>query len=366
MKSFKYAILIATTVILGFSQCSKHDDTGKVDNSSIAVKVTISALSTYAEEVTAVDKTPDLNELHVFFTDGISINEMGAFTAAEIKDGTKTFIQVPASATTAVLIGNALSQPTAEAITTIAVGDPVSKLSALMFRQKMQTDPVKAVNLHGEAPIVSGEANVSLYPVIARIEIARVEVNPSAIIPLSSFKLAGIYINNTYTACGTDFSTLPTAAEDILNYGSNATVWTNGTYPARFKDEWTNPAAGTFAEPAKPNANWSYYVVPVKAELGTTIDGVVQTSVPHIVLKITDAVATGYAFTPTMFVTIKDIRIDDKSLTNLEKGKVYSIAPLLIGGENLAASPMVSGTQGVTATATVSPWMYESVNPIIP
>ena len=370
--NFKYVMMMAAALVLGFSSCSNDNETSEpTDSAPKSVTIYVSNPSTYAEEESAVNKRPTIHDLNVYFIGAGVIKKTGTMASSDMAAG-KTFDNVPGSATDVVIIGNAerLSSP---AVSTIAANNPVSKLDALMFKQDKQTDPTTDVNVHGRAVIteVAGveTADITLAPAISRLEIAKVEAKAGADIELSSFKLAGIYINNTYTECGTDYTTLPTAPTSILNYDKDALVWTTdaASYPARFKDEWANPTASTSFTPTAAGATaWSYYIMPVVANKGTTIGGVVQTSVPHITLKITDAKATGYILPNPAYVTVKELQVESTSLTALEKGKVYSIATLAIGGENLAARPEVSATQDVIVKATVTAWSGEAVDPIIP
>lgn len=367
---FKYLTLAITTLLLGFTSCSNDDETGgKTDEGTPKnVTVRISTPSTYAEEVTAVGQTPAINDVNVYFVGGGVVKATGTMTSAEIAGSGKTFSDVPGSATKVVIIANAatLSSPD---VSSIAVNSSENALNALMFEQNKQTNPTSAVNVYGSAAITgtpgSETAAVTLKPAISRIEIAKVEADPLAAIELTGFKLAGIYINNTYTKCGTDYSTLPTVAADILNYDGTNAIWTNGSYPARFSDQWTSPTASTSFTPAVSTNKWSYYVMPVIAGKGTTINTVVQSAVPHIVLKIVDAQASGYGFASTSYVTVKDIKVGGVALTQLERGKVYSIASIKIGGGNLASTPETPTEQNVTVTATVTDWVDEPVEPVL-
>lgn len=367
---FKYATLAAAALLLGFTGCSNDDETGgKTDDSTAkSVTVRISTPSTYAEEATAVGLTPAINDVNVYFVGGGVVKATGTMTSAEIAGSGKTFSDVPGSATKVVIIANAgaLSSPN---VSSISVNSSENALNALMFEQVKQTNPVTAVNVYGSAAITgnpgSETAAVTLKPAISRIEIAKVEADPSAAIVLSSFKLAGIYINNTYTQCGTDYSTLPPVASDILNYGGTDAIWTNGSYPARFKDEWASPVSGTSFTPATSTNKWSYYVMPVIAGKGTIINTVQQSAVPHIVLKIVDAQSSGYGFNSTSYVTIKDIKVGGVALTQLERGKVYSIASIKIGGGNLAATPETPAEQNISVTATITDWEDQPVDPVL-
>ena len=367
---FKYAMAMAAALVLGFSSCSNDNEKDAVESASKDVTIHVSNPSTYAEEASAVDQRPDLNDLNVYFIGAGVIKKKGTMTSAEITAG-KTFTDVPGSATKVVIIGNAtaLASPS---VSTIALNDPESKLNTLMFEQSKQTDPTTDVNVYGDATIggtVGAEtAAVTMAPAISRIEIAKVEAKSEAAgaaIELSGFKLAGIYINNTYMECGTDYETLPADAAKVLNYGQEEDIWTDGTYPTRFKDEWTSPTEATSFAPAT-GTKWSYYVMPVVADKGTTIDGATQKSVPHIILKITDAKAEGYELPNPAYVTVKELQVGGASLTVLARGKVYSIAKLSIAGENLGARPERPAMQDVLVTAEITPWTNQPVDPIIP
>lgn len=367
---FKYATLAAAALLLGFTGCSNDEETGgkTTDDTVKNVTVRISAPSTYAEEATAVGKTPVISDANVYFVGGGVVKATGIMIAADIAGNGKVFSDVPGSATKVVIISNAgaLSSPDLSAIT---VNSSENALNAIMFEQDKQTDPANAVNVYGSADITgtpgSETAAVTLKPAISRIEIGKVEANTQASISLSSFKLAGIYINNTYTKCGTDYSTLPSVAADILNYGGTDAIWTNGSYPARFKDEWASPVSGTSFTPATSTNKWSYYVMPVIAGKGTTINTVQQSSIPHIVLKIVDAQSTGFGFSSTSYVTVKEIKVSNTALTQLERGKVYTITSIKIGGENLAATPETPAEQNISVTATVTDWEDQPVDPVL-
>ncbi|MBF0647873.1 hypothetical protein IR083_03450 [Dysgonomonas sp. GY75] len=364
--NFKNAIMAATALLLGFSSCSSDDESGpKVDNSPKNVTISISAPSTYADEASAVGVMPDVTDVTVFFVGAGIIQEVGTMTTAEVGSA-KTFTNVPGATTDVIIVANAATVATDDAINTISQYNPLSKLNELMFVQANQTDPDTAVNLFGSAAITgtSGAytANVILTPAISRYEIAQVSANPAANIVLDSFDLTGIYINNTYTKLGTDYVTTPAPFGDILNYDATNAIWTNNSYPARFSDEFTTFSGATSYAPTDL---WSYYLMPVKASAGegTTIGGVPQSVIPHIVLKIENATAIGHIIPSLAYVTIKDLKVGATSLTELAPGKVYSIANIAIGGENLSAKPETNASEEISVTATVTVWTEETVTP---
>ncbi|GAB6124286.1 hypothetical protein [Dysgonomonas termitidis] len=375
--NFKHAIIAATALLLGFSSCSNDDANAPQadDLPKKNVTVSIAVPSTYADEASAVGVVPDIKEAKVFFVGGGVIAQVGTLTTLEVASG-KTFNNVPGSVTDVIIVANSETETTSPTLASGSISeivdyDPLSKLNETLFQQASQTDPQTNVNVFGQAAITGSAgsyvANVMLVPAISRIELLKVEADPLAQIPLTSFKLTGIYINNTYTQLGTDYTTKPISAASILNYGKSDAIWTNGSYPARFKDEFTGVTGTTSFTPAN---RWAYYVLPVKVSVaGTTIDGVDQSAVPHIVLKIEDAFAVGHSLASPAYITIKDLKVGGTPLTQLAAGKVYTLGVtgtgegIKIGGENLSPYPETNATESITVNCTVSPWSNQDVVP---
>lgn len=366
---FKFLSLMAVSLLTGLASCSNDDQTPAVEVTPRTVKVEIITPSTYAEEASAVGKSSLKKDLNVYFIGAGIVKHIGHVSEAEMGGGpsvSKAFADVPGDADKVIVIGNATHVGSPN-VASINVNDPESKVNRLMFEQDKQIDPQTKVNLHGSG-VVSGAgptatASVDLLPAISRIEIGKIEVNPAAEIPLSSFELEGIYINNTYTQVGTDYSTLPTAATDILNYAAGNSIWTApaGTYPQTFCDEFPAPVAGASVAPAAGKI-WAYNVLPVVANKGTTIDGVIQSSVPHIVLKVKNVAiaAPGFSFPAGRSYYVVVTKIKDAGSgnihTKLDKGKAYSIASIAFGGEHLKTTP-VANTNTVTVSSESKPWV---------
>jgi hypothetical protein len=379
-RKIMYSVLAFGAMLSLFGSCSNDEgNTGEAaEGKPKSVTVRISVPSTYAAEATAIGKTPPFTgTAYLFFIGEGIVRAVKTAEASALKSaGGETFTDIPALATGLVIIGNSTSVTLDGSLTSIAPYDPVSKLDAIMFQQANQTNPETAVNVYGytedfETVGDQTTATATVTPAISRIEIGEVSAKSSGggtAIALTSFKLAGIYINNTYTKIGTDYETLPSASGDILNYAKDATVWENG-YPARYRDEFSN-SPGTSFTPGGSN-KWSYYVFPVKAGHGTTIDGEAQTSVPHIVLKIVDATASGYTFPSPSYITIKELTVTSEGgiITALRAGKVYRIDDIEIAGENLSAIPEPGDNGGATSLvvkATLTNWTDAPTTPTIP
>lgn len=360
----KFKILAVVALAIGFANCSNSDEptTESAQLKSVTVKVVTP--STYSIGETAVGKTPTVYDATLYFmgSSGV-ILATGTMTQAEIIAG-KIFNDIPGDATRVQLIGNAghLDSPDLSAGTIRATQSTL--LSNAFWNQTVQTDPVTGVNVIGEGAILGASgsltATVSVVPAVSRIEIKEVSADPAANIPLTSFRLTGIYINNTYAELGLDYTTLPTLPGDILNYGSDDPIWAAG-YPPTFYQAVTG-AAGTSFTAGGTNV-WAFFALPVVANSGTIINGAVQTSVPHIILKIEDATAPGNTFPNPAYLTIKDFKRGAIDVEELIKGKVFSISNIAFGGEHLAAKPEISTKENVAVTVVVSPWTDDPVTP---
>lgn len=373
-KNFKF-LMIIVILITGFISCNNDNETSpneSINPKSVTVKVKIGETTTYSEGATAVGVTPDLTDLKLFFTDGTNILATRTATVGSITTiSGETFTNVPGAATKIIVVGNAtvLTSPILPTTGTEAA------LKAAMIEISKQTHPKTAVNLQGEG-LISVTAGVytaalDIYPAVSHIEIAQVIAKTSgngAQYPLTAFKLTAIYINNTYTKLGMDRSTLPTGV-DILNYGQNATQWT-ASYPARFCDLPVGPATElggttTTKAPTTAGQKWGYFVVSPLINKGTTIDAAVQSSVPHIILKIENAVTSvsGVVLPSPAYITVRSLKNGVTALTALDPGKVYSIASIDIAGENLSAKPETAAKADINVTVTVHPWTDVTVTP---
>jgi hypothetical protein len=364
---FNYAILSAA-LLVGFSGCNNEDESsqpGGSESNTVVVKVPF----THTQEATTKGGVPRINDLKVFFVgDGI-IEKVGEITAADITESgvTKSFNDIPVSATDVIIIANAniLGSPD---LSGVVEGSPVGDLGKVAFVQSVQASPESVDNLYGTGVITgtSPDRTVSVIvtPVVSRIKIGKIEAkegDSDGNIALAGFKLTGIYINNTYTELGSDYETTPDETTKILNYGSDATKWIDGAYPVRFRNDFFDVTRNTsFVPPA--DTEWSYYIFPPKSGNGTVINGKKQSSIPHIILKIEGATTkTGASLLSPAYVTVRELKVNGKALSQLERGKVYNIASLAIGGQYLAPNPEANVADTLFAEATVTSWSEEKI-----
>ncbi|KAA6332284.1 hypothetical protein EZS27_019199 [termite gut metagenome] len=363
---FSYAILSAV-LLVSVSGCKEDEDSQSVGSESNTVVVEIPFTNT--QKGTTKGGVPRINDLKVFFVGDGMIEKVEEITTADITESsaTKSFKNIPVSVTDVIIVANSniLGSPD---LSDIVEGSPVGDLGKIAFLQSVQANPKSVDNLYGTG-VITGTSpartvSVVLTPVVSRIKIDRIEAkagDSDGNIALTGFKLTGIYINNTYTELGADYETAPNETTKILNYGSDATKWIDGAYPVRFRNDFFDVTPGTsFVPPA--DAEWSYYVFPPKSGTGTVIDGKKQGSIPHIILKIEGATTkTGASFPSPVYATVRELKVNDKVLTRLERGKVYSIASLAIGGQHLTPNPEINAADTLFAEATVTSWTEEKV-----
>jgi hypothetical protein len=394
-RKFKNSILAigAIVVLSAFGSCSNGEDFGgdAGEGKTKTVKVRISTPSTYAAETSAEDVAPALDgDVYMFFIGGGIVRMAEVADAGLLETTGKTVSDIPSTVTKLVIIGNSEGVALEGGLDGITPGSLESALNEIMFVQANQgATGSDNVNVYGYYDFIDNEEpdeiTVPVYPAVSRIEIGEVKANAGADQKLTTFKLAGIYINNTYAKLGTDYLTLPDALS-TLAYSSTDPVWSSptGTYSDRYCDEYTGLAEADSFTPGSINIPgdgsdagkfWSYYVLPVRAGNGTTIniEGVdrEQTSVPHIILKIEDVDDEDDVLSPgtAYYVTITQLQVDGEFITELEKGGFYQIEEIAIGGENLSLTPEPGESDEVVelvVKATVIPWNKKETTPKIP
>ncbi|MDR1881704.1 MAG: hypothetical protein LBR26_02840 [Prevotella sp.] len=389
-KKFMNSVLAfgAIAMLSLFGSCSS-DESGSeaVAGKTKTLKVRISIPSTYGvDDAVQSGDAPSLEgDVYLFFVGGGYVRAVKQSSVSILTTAGEVITDVPEAASSVVIVGNSATA-TIEGLSGIQAGDLESKVMFVVANQGAFSS--NAVNMYGRASIAGFdgemEVDVTVLPAVSRIEIGEVKSASAGdgVTELTGFKLAGIYINNTYAKFGMNYEFLPPPAPDFLtdadklNYVKGATVWESG-YPAAFCDIFPSPAEATTFTPATFDVGdagkvWSYYVLPVKAGNGTTIniDGeeVQQSSVPHIVLKIVDAKAGGAFALGTYYVTVTQLEVGGEIITELERGKVYQIEEIEIAGENLSLMPEPgeNSATGLTVRATVEGWTPVATSPKIP
>ncbi|NCC09394.1 MAG: hypothetical protein EOM31_02640 [Bacteroidia bacterium] len=374
-KLFK-SMCMLSALALTVMGCSSNDDTNPViTNGPKDVAIRIVRPTTYAVEGSAVGEAPDLNDVAIYFVGSGNVLMRGTMNSAEITTGNKVFANVPGGAEKVIVVGNpaALASPTLP--TTLPTTE--ATLMASLFEQSKQTHHKTAINLLGTGEItVSGTAfaaSVEVGAAISRLEIGEVKTKDDATIQLSEFTLAGIFINNTYLKLGMDYTTKPTDAADIINYGpEDASVYIDNTFKApRLCDVGIATEAGTSFKPTGENQFWAYFIMPPTAAAGGTVIAGTGTdakpAVPHIILHIKDAKATdgAYVFAENTFVTVTKFKdTSSADVTAFAPGKVYKLSKAIeFGGEHLSEKPETPTSADLTVTVSVKAWEEASVTP---
>jgi hypothetical protein len=376
--NFKYLMMTAILAI-GLASCSNDDDNvdggGVVTKDPKTVSLTLKQgkINTYADGPSAVGLSPTLSDAKVFFVGGGVILHQGDVLAADISSnvGTKVFTGVPGAATEVYVVANSAT------ITLPAVTNGTTTLAALketLNNIESQTHPVDNVTLHGAATITNTNGNytcaVQIAPAVSRIEISKIEAATSdVVVPLTAFQLDGIFINNTYSQLGLDYTSLPaplTQGTNMFNYGQNDATSFVGGYLASLRDYDASGLGGTGLVKEPTAAVWGYQVFPLATATGTTIDGEAQSKVPMIILRITGATAAGHTIPNPAFLTVKKFVTDDGNatpITAFQEGKVYQISNILFGGEHLSSRPVVPTSSDITVTVTVKDWEGVAIKP---
>lgn len=373
-------LMMTAILAVGLVSCSSDDDnvqgggSGVVtkDPKNVSLTLKFGKNTTYADGNSAIGLTPNLTDAKVYFADGDGVIVFQG-AVAESESGPYVF-RVPGSATNVYVVGNTSTITT---LPTVTIGSTtLSTVKQSLNNIEAQTHPVTAVTLQGAGIITGADGaytcGVTVSPAVSRIEIIQIEGAATATngitIPLTSFQLDGIFINNTYSKLGLDYTTLPSVAGDIINFSQNNAAAFDGTYLASLRD-FNAAGLGVNASLVKNpvGAVWGYQVFPLATATGTTIDEEAQSKVPHVILRITNPRSDNYVYpSETMFLTVKKFVTDDENeteVTEFLEGKVYKISNIRFGGEHLSARPEVSSSSEITVTVTVKTWEEAAIKP---
>ncbi|MCC8019932.1 MAG: hypothetical protein LIO85_09210 [Rikenellaceae bacterium] len=204
---------------------------------------------------------------------------------------------------------------------------------------------------NGDNALTDGDyyANVTISPVVARIEIEEISYTGT----LEQFTLEGIYINNYYQQMPVGLTRLaPT------NNGSNPDHYDVGDSDFAYRaysvmydligDNATGPATFT-----PDNGVWAYQV------FGNS------NPVPHIILKLTDVVAAGGASLGDRYVTVSGFADGDgDDIMSFVRNTVYKITDLAFTDADIDPLPEPTDVN-VWVHVEVEPWATVIVSPII-
>lgn len=400
MKKLSFLFITALATIVGFASCSSDNDNdggtpnpsgGKTKQVNLSVSIG-SNTQLRADGPSATTLTPDVADLTLYFYDDVSGNILSTQQfpiTGFLPTGTttKTF-DVPENATKIYAIGNTISMT--GSVTLPASVTTVTDLKTALINIGKQTHPKNGVNVKGEANIVftapgsPNTASLELRAAVARIEVAKITSVAEAnvvVTPLTSFKVSNIFINNTYSkfplnevrpTTGFEFGTHVFNYDVSLWGATYPSIYDNATDGAFYHDKITAPTAGISHVPS--GAVWGYFVpatfgtnngtiLPNPAGGSPAVSSDRQGNIPHIIIEITDAQATGITIPAKQYVTVKGLKdMAGVSITNLKGGFYYLIKELNIGAEHLSTNPE-EPKEKLEVTVEVKPWEEVEVKP---
>lgn len=195
-------------------------------------------------------------------------------------------------------------------------------------------------------------ASIVLTPIVSRIQIASITKDLS----ITSFNLAGIYIDNFYQnmSIGGELSTqikapVGGAAKFNLSSDGSTPYKTNG----QLFDEPVSPA--TTLALVTSGKVFGYQIFPVAGGLST---------VPYIILKLTNVVGTTRNFESgtTYYVAVKAYKDGSNPFTSFDPGKIYTIASIPVSENNIVTDP-TQNLINVTVNVTIAPWTEKALDP---
>ncbi|MFV0420352.1 MAG: hypothetical protein ACK5KT_16700 [Dysgonomonas sp.] len=365
---FKYLALVATALLLGFSNCSNDDETDGNSGNSTPKSV---YLKIGNEPTTYAEGSPVANATTVGFSSGdlYFVNGSGAIlqhytlstaatsatniNLAAIQAG-ELISNLPGSVSAVHVVGNTPALPTSGNISAV-------KAAAL---QVTSQGAIATVNLYGTntLTLVSGNqytSAITLKPTVARIELT--DITASGVV--TGFQVDGIFVDNYYSQAAADGSVLPA---NLVSNGPSTTAFDDATteYPATLKPtiyDWNASGLGTLTglvcAPTTAGNVWGY-------NLFATSTG---SAVPRIIIRLSNITTSdGSTIAGTQYITIKGFSETGTPLTGIEAGKVYNIGAgnFTFTESDLTITPNLT-TIDVTVTVTLATWSVVNITPDI-
>jgi hypothetical protein len=369
--NFKYLTLMAAALLLGFSSCGNDDETGgETDGTKrVFLKISGNRPATYSESAPQGETTVEFATGHLYFIDPLgrivehytlSSEESGDHNLKidEMIDGKAAVLDVPMSVVDVYIVGNV------PAGVNIPVTGNISAVKALALGVETQKNTGN-VGLYGFdkllAPSEEGQsytANITLKPIVARIELPEIKAKNSDI---TSFTIDGIFVDNFHVSGQVSgdlpsLATLVTSSDDPAKYDNNVRPYLTAYKQSVY--DWYDPGFGATGNPllVKPdNGNvWGY-------NLFATLEG---SDVPRIIIRLSDVTTTTKTYPTPMFLTVNGFIAGGTQLFSIESGKVYQIAPVEFLKENLSEQPAKS-TINVAVSITLAKWKTVPIQPVI-
>ncbi|WP_203558525.1 hypothetical protein [Bacteroides sp. 519] len=388
---FKFvSVLTCMALMAGFTSCSNSDDDKDIAPEHGTRAVTLKANILGASDTRHVDDElagglkPAVHDLWaVFVTSGANIQKVIKLDNTEVTSATGQRVEdIPNAADAVYIIGNTSKfklDGGAEIVDLNAITNSEGDLKDLMFNIANQYDAAgtgvnksdpRQVNISGytnyDNTTGSVTVNVDVRPSVARLEIAKISATDDSDSPLN-VEVTHVFVDNTYTKIGLDYTVVPTDALDILAFNSESPEWTTtpANYPPNFCDAITGAAASEFT-PAAPANVWSYYVTPganhpvIKDASGNVI---ALNATPVIVVRLKDPSTTG-AF---RYVTVRRMKEANGTIVNeFKPGYSYYIKDLKFKIGQTTTVPLdPKTTYDCDVVVEIKQWVHVDIEPEI-
>jgi len=378
----KLCVTLMALVAVFLVSCSTETDIIEENDGGKDVTLTISTSPlTKSLDDTQVGKKAPIDagkELIVYFMDATtpSAKTVASYKLTDtqitaIQTGTGvTFTNLDPSVVSVYVVANVPSthSDNSDALPATAPGTTLTAINATVMNiYDQQTTDAASVVLANTSKTVVGltdlnttasngnknyEADITLTPIVSRIQIAKISKDGT----ISSFDLAGIYIDNFYqemTIGGALTTPIKAAVGKVTDFNLSTTA-----APTPYKengqlfDEVKSPL--TTLDLAPSGKVYGYQFFPTSTGLST---------VPYIILKLTNVVGTTRTFpNSAYYVAVKAYKDGSTSFASFEPGKIYTIANIPVSENNLVTDP-TQNLINVTVNVTIAPWSEKALNP---
>jgi hypothetical protein len=389
MKSKLFMAALAVAMI--FSSCNNEEI---IDNGTTNLTVKVDAATSRAigapstnPHTIAVSTAAGTGMIFLIAPDN-SISQRAAITAA-LQAGGQTFSNVPSSSRVFV-VANVTDAAVQTALTTVATFTDIQALmTAIGDYQTAAYTNVTLSNASGTPASIAivnpttATANVSISPVLSRIELAGVTggdyidpTNANNVTRITGFDVIGVFVDSyapNFTYIGGAFGTLVEINQQKIADPAFTPAWTG----LQDRNIWTAAGAPLVAAPAPivgppaiSSPVWSYYVPAGNvSRLIIALDNVTfEESTDGGITWVTTTPQTLY--TGIQYLTVGAYIVPSldpvNPITNMLRGYIYQIAAdqMVFSTNNLHETPNPTDVN-LTVNVTVQNWVLASSNPIL-
>lgn len=370
MNIFKLAVISVATILVSTSCKQKETSNEENTTKSQTVTLNISSAATKSVDapVTGGTLTP-IEDAGLFFfsEDGTRVH---TFILNSTPTGIIAVTNVPTSATKILVVANYIASGNGSNYEVFG-GKTLADCQALSVSvSSLQTETGKGVDgmIMSGAPATiinttvspetpTGKADVTITPIVSRIEIKSIGTKTGSSVqnPITGFRLLGIYIPNHY-ATGTMAAqgTGELVKPEVTNYTAKFPF-----APEATEAGYLNDFNATGLQKSIADNVYAYHTFPAVGEA----------NLPSIVLQVdqvtyNDGASSNASYDNgnVQYVTVTNYSNKSAGVTSFEAAKVYSIAAINFGIDNLTNDPK-NKPRTVSVEVTVTPWTVEEITP---